>query len=69
MQINSKHEHVAACQWISVCIVLHNMMVEWEGDEWSEFWWVKCNGEEEFDSAAGGPQVLPSMMTNDRGVH
>jgi len=45
------------------------MMVEWEGDEWSEFWWVKCNGEEEFDSAAGGPQVLPSMMTNDRGVH
>ena len=55
VQINSKYEHVAACWWSG-------------GDGWGGFWWVKYNGEE-FDSAAGGLQVLPSVMTNDnKGV-
>jgi len=65
VHINSKHEHVTACRWISICIILHNMLVEWEGDKWSDFWRLKYHMEEEFDPAAGGPQVLPSVMIND----
>lgn len=33
VHINSKHQHISACQWITVSIILHNIMIEVEGDQ------------------------------------
>ncbi|KAF8587814.1 hypothetical protein K439DRAFT_1645760 [Ramaria rubella] len=52
--INSKHEHVQACHWITVAIILHNMLVGWEGNPWYNFWQSQHNPDEEFDPLEGG---------------
>jgi hypothetical protein len=31
LSINSQHEHVAACRWITICIILHNLCIDVEG--------------------------------------
>lgn len=30
-EINSDEDHVKACQWITVCIILHNLIIDVEG--------------------------------------
>lgn len=36
-RINRKRDHVAACNWIKMCIVLHNLLVDFEGDSWAQY--------------------------------
>jgi hypothetical protein len=36
VKINSKTEHVAACRWITVAIILHNLVIDVEGDDAAE---------------------------------
>lgn len=31
VNIGNQAEHVAACQWITICIILHNLVIEVEG--------------------------------------
>lgn len=33
LQIRNNQEHVAACQWITICIILHNFLIEVEGSD------------------------------------
>ena len=38
LNINSKLDHITACQWITVAIILHNLIIDVEGDvKWSSF--------------------------------
>jgi hypothetical protein len=31
VQINSNQDHIAACQWITIAIILHNLVINVEG--------------------------------------
>lgn len=31
VNINSKHKHRAACRWITIAIILHNLVIDVEG--------------------------------------
>jgi DDE superfamily endonuclease len=33
LQINSKSDHVAACRWVTITIILHNIIVDLEGNK------------------------------------
>lgn len=33
VDINNKSDHVAACRWITIAIILHNIIIEVEGGE------------------------------------
>ena len=33
--INSKRQHIKACRWISVAIILHNIGIDIKGKEWA----------------------------------
>ncbi|KAF8577569.1 hypothetical protein K439DRAFT_1649067 [Ramaria rubella] len=56
--INSKHEHVLACKWITVAIILHNMLIDWKGKEWINFWKRQHNPEEEPAGDEGGAKGM-----------
>jgi DDE superfamily endonuclease len=64
---NGKHEHVHPCHWITVAIILHNMLVEWEGNEWSKFWQLQYNCEAEFDPNDGGPEEVLDAVLQGNG--
>jgi hypothetical protein len=65
--INSKHEHVQACRWITTAIILHNMMVDWEGNAWNDFWREQYNGEGEFDPHDGGEEAILDEVARGDG--
>lgn len=31
VQINTKEDHVAACRWVTIAIILHNLVIDVEG--------------------------------------
>ncbi|KAE9387384.1 hypothetical protein BT96DRAFT_737471, partial [Gymnopus androsaceus JB14] len=33
LQIRNNEDHVAACRWITICIILHNFLIEVEGSD------------------------------------
>jgi hypothetical protein len=37
VQINSKRQHVSGCQWITVSIILHNVVIKVEDDKWGGY--------------------------------
>lgn len=36
--IDQKCDHDAACEWIHMCIILHNLVVDIEGEEWARYY-------------------------------
>jgi len=51
--INSKSDHVAACRWITVAIILHNLIIDVEGvTSAAEFHQLHTHIEEEEDRGA-----------------
>ncbi|KZT39960.1 hypothetical protein SISSUDRAFT_984079, partial [Sistotremastrum suecicum HHB10207 ss-3] len=38
--INRKRDHVFATRWIEMCMILHNLVVDVEGDEWAQ-WFIE----------------------------
>jgi hypothetical protein len=66
--INSKREHVQACRWITVAIVLHNIVVSQEGSEWSDYYISQYDMSEEPGPPADDdhiPGVLRSVRTGN----
>lgn len=37
--INRKRDHDLACKWIRMCIVLHNLVIDVEGEEWAQYYY------------------------------
>jgi hypothetical protein len=31
--VNTKTEHVAACRWVTIAIILHNLIIDFEGPQ------------------------------------
>jgi hypothetical protein len=50
-----------------MAIILHNMLVEWERNEWSKFWQLQYNCEEEFDPNDGGPEEVLDTVLQGNG--
>ncbi|KZT32104.1 hypothetical protein SISSUDRAFT_994391 [Sistotremastrum suecicum HHB10207 ss-3] len=40
VHINRKRDHVYACNWIRMCIILHNLIIDNEGEEWAQ-WYIE----------------------------
>ena len=49
--INSKRDHIDACRWITVSIILHNLALDVEGGTWSEYFIAQHDLTEEDDGA------------------
>ena len=48
--INSNRQHITACQWMTIAIILHNIVIEVEGANQGEYFRVgHGQGEEEED--------------------
>lgn len=33
VEINSDEDHIKACQWVTICIILHNLIIDVEGSD------------------------------------
>lgn len=62
--INSKHDHVYACQWITSAIILHNLAIEVEKGSLLDYFLSQHDLAEEADGADGG--VLGSDVAATR---
>jgi hypothetical protein len=49
--VNRKRDHVYACDWIRMCILLHNLVVDLEGEEWAEHYWRLLENDGEAEQA------------------
>lgn len=39
LSISRKRDHEAVCDWIRMCIILHNLVVDIEGEEWAQYYY------------------------------
>lgn len=37
--VNRKRDHEFACDWIRMCLVLHNLVIDIEGEEWAQYYY------------------------------
>jgi hypothetical protein len=62
LPINSKKDHVAACRWVTIAIILHNLIIDVEGTaSATQFADLHTHQEEEEDRGAtheGGAQIM-----------
>jgi hypothetical protein len=49
VSINSKRDHILACRWITVAIILHNIVISQEGNRWSDYYISQYDMAEEPD--------------------
>ncbi len=66
--INSNRQHLHACRWITVAIILHNIVIDTEGEKWAQHFAQQHDMSEEpsaedQDSAAG--RILESVRNGD----
>jgi len=52
VNINSNSQHVAACQWLTICIILHNLVIEVESGQHSAYFTLQHGRVEEEDNRA-----------------
>ncbi|KIO27437.1 hypothetical protein M407DRAFT_38880, partial [Tulasnella calospora MUT 4182] len=38
IRINRKRNHVDACNWIRMCLILHNLVIDIEGKDWATYY-------------------------------
>jgi hypothetical protein len=64
--INSKRDHVLACHWITVAIVLHNIVISQEGSRWSDYYISQYDMSEEPDAPGEtASPILDSVRNRD----
>ncbi|KIK14035.1 hypothetical protein PISMIDRAFT_47580, partial [Pisolithus microcarpus 441] len=50
VNINSKHQHLEACRWMTIAIILHNLVIEVEGaSQGAQFTSLHAHAQEEED--------------------
>jgi len=58
VDINSNEDHVQACRWMTVCIILHNLIIDVEGVEHTQAYVAQHGAtEEEADHGARHPPL------------
>jgi len=60
VQINSNQDHIAACRWITIAIILHNLVIDVEGGSGAGY----------FESIHGRAEEQEDRgLANDPGNH
>lgn len=66
LEINCNADHIRACDWIMVCIILHNLIIDIEGSEsGSAFQREHGRNEENEDLDGRAPQPVPYLYETD----
>ena len=65
VKINSNTDHGNACMWISVAIILHNMVIDIEGNEAAQYFINAHGPQEEQDDAGNYEDNQPGIINND----
>ena len=63
VDINSNEDHVQACRWMTVCIILHNLIIDVEGVEHTQEYVAQHGAAEE--EADHGPRHPPLDQVDD----
>lgn len=65
--INSKNDHVKACRWITIAMILHNIVIDIEGEEMAQHFAAQHDMSEEprEDDEAAEVEVLASVRSGD----
>ncbi|KAI0075046.1 hypothetical protein K474DRAFT_1600542, partial [Panus rudis PR-1116 ss-1] len=77
IMINSNRDHVEACRWITVAIILHNFIIDVEGSRYAADWIALHGQDEKFeDSGAvqvpideGDPEALREYLIDELWAH
>lgn len=60
--INSKNEHVKACRWITIAIILHNIVIDIEGEMWAQHF----AGQHDMSEEPRDDTAAPEGVSDDR---
>jgi hypothetical protein len=63
LNINTKREHNMACRWITIAIILHNIIIDVEGQEFGAYYSPEHGGDKELDDQ--GPNDEPAEGDSD----
>jgi hypothetical protein len=66
VNINSNSEHAQALHWITVAIILHNLIIDVEGNSFASHFLPNHGREQEFEDRGG--QHEPQDGDEDHGV-
>ena len=64
VDINTKADHVAACRWITIAIILHNLIIDVEGADSAQEFLPSHSREQELDDR-GVPHALLPFADDD----
>lgn len=64
VKINSNTDHGNACMWISVAVILHNMVIDMEGNEAAQYF-INAHGPQEEQNDTGIWEDEQVNMNND----
>jgi hypothetical protein len=64
VSINSKKEHVEACRWVTIAIILHNIVVQVEGEEFGAHF-AAAHGAAEEGEDRGDPHPVAGEATDN----
>ena len=65
--INNKRQHIAACQWMTIAIILHNIIVEVEGTHADYFVFGHTQAQEQEDHGVQDEEDLIQEGDFDQG--
>lgn len=68
VNINCKDEHVAACRWITIAIILHNLIIDVEGGRFAAYFMEDHGHGEEQEDHGGEEQPFDGMDDQDGEV-
>lgn len=65
IRINRKRDHVDACEWIRMCLILHNLVIDIEGEDWAAYYRAQLPHEEyAHANLARGDAGLPDVTVS-----
>ncbi|KIK74406.1 hypothetical protein PAXRUDRAFT_175784, partial [Paxillus rubicundulus Ve08.2h10] len=65
VNINSKHQHIAACRWITIAIILHNIVIEVEGEQRGAYFAINHGQAQEEEDRGPPDEPLPAAEMGD----
>ncbi|KAF8837347.1 hypothetical protein BDN67DRAFT_991794 [Paxillus ammoniavirescens] len=68
VNINSKHQHIAACYWITITIVLHKIIIGVEGEQRGAYFAINHGQAQEEEDQGPSDEPLPRANMGDGGA-
>ncbi|KAG8959524.1 hypothetical protein FRC00_001506 [Tulasnella sp. 408] len=63
IRINCKRDHVDTCNWIQMCLILHNLVIDIEGEDWAAYYRSQLPCEEYTNTNPATDQTSSSGVT------